>query len=104
MKREIIDTIISKGRQDATYTQYYKVDDLQIKIEIKSDSVDFQCYARAYVLKELEWILIYSIPYSQMKTPSKLYYQPNLNNALFFKDRDKLREKIEQILTKEMEA
>lgn len=97
-ERKIIETVISKGSQSLTYRQIYKIKDLKIKIEIKSDSIDFQCYALAYVLDGLKWNLIYSIPYSEMNTPEKLIYKNSLNEAFFYKDRNKLRENIEKIL------
>lgn len=96
--KDIIETIISKGHQDRTYRQIYKQNNLKLKIEIKSDSYRRQCYAHAYALDGLEWKLIYSIPYSEMKTPEGLYYQNNLNEALFFADRDQLRQKLNEIL------
>ena len=43
-----------------------------MKIEICSDSFKSQCFVKIYVLKDLEWSTLYTIPYDEMKTPNEL--------------------------------
>ena len=97
--RKIIETTLAEGHQTQTYRKIYKVNDLKIKIEIQSGSYPSANYARAYVLKDLEWNLIYSIFSSDMKTPLNLKYSNKLKNHVpFFNDAKELETKIEEIL------
>lgn len=98
IKREVIETVFGKGSQDITYRHIYKENGLKIKLEIKSDDYKKQCYARAYVLSNLEWSLIYSIPYSEMKTQTGLAYKSNVSEILFVNDRNLLQERMTEIL------
>lgn len=100
-KEELIEEIISKGSQSVSYREIYKVSNYKIKLEIKSDAYDMQSYARAYVLKDLEWSLIYSIPYSKMTTPFNIICRRMTDTEykkLFIQDRNRLKEGIESIL------
>ena len=102
LKDELIEEIISKGSQSVSYREIYKHDNFKIKLEIKSDAFDMQSYARAYVLKDLEWSLIYSIPYSKMVTPFNIICRMMTDTEykkLFIQDRDKLKKEIETILS-----
>lgn len=98
IKREIIETVLSKGSQDIIYRHIYKENNLKIKLEIRSDGCKKQCYARAYVLSNLEWSLIYSIPYSEMKTQSELAYKNNVSEASFLNDKNLLQTRMTEIL------
>ncbi len=72
IKEITIEKITYKGSQSINFREIYKLEEKRIKLELKSDSYDMQCYARAYILKDEKWELIYSIPYSEMNTPNGL--------------------------------
>lgn len=61
-------TFISSNQSISRRIIYSLNDTHKIKLEVKSDSYKSQCYAKAYLLKDFEWTLIYSIPYALMKT------------------------------------
>lgn len=90
--------------QSLSYRELYKLKNKKIKLEVKSDSYHNQCYARAYVLKDDEWVLIYSIPYSLMQTPEGLIYHKEYKNnpsqaeKSFSEDIQKLKQNIEKLL------
>ena len=67
----------SLGQQSANFNQILEFPSgLRLKIHIKSDSYDFQSHAKAEIFNPntLSWNLVTNIPYSNMKTPSKLVY------------------------------
>ena len=74
IKEATIEKITYKGSQSISFREIYKLEEKRIKLEIKSDSYDQQCYARAYILKDEKWEPVYSIPYSEMNTPKGLCY------------------------------
>lgn len=74
IKEITIEKITYKGSQSINFREIYKLEEKLIKLEIKSDSYDQQCYARAYILKDEKWEPVYSIPYSEMNTPKGLCY------------------------------
>jgi len=103
-KETIIEKITYKGSQSINFREIYKLDEKRIKLEIKSDSYDQQCYARAYILKDEKWELVYSIPYSEMNTPKGLCYHVTYrSNATaaekeFKTDIDRLKKYVREIL------
>lgn len=104
-KEELLESITyQSSSQSLSYREIYIQQDKRIKLDIKSDSYRNQCYARAYVLKQDEWSLIYSIPYSLMQTPDSLAYHseyknnPKLAEGKFKSDIQKLKTYIEKIL------
>ncbi len=103
-KETTIEKITYKGSQSISFREIYKLNEKRIKLEIKSDSYDQQCYARAYILKDEKWELIYSIPYSEMITPKGLCYHVTYrNNAMaaekeFKSDIDRLKKYVGEIL------
>lgn len=104
-KEELLESIIyQSSSQSLSYREIYILIDKRIKLEIKSDSYRNQCYTRASVLKNDEWSLIYSIPYSLMSTPDSLAYHseyknnPKLAEAKFKDDIEKLKTNLEKIL------
>lgn len=104
VKEVTIEKITYKGTQSVNFREIYKLENKKIKLEIKSDSYDMQCYARAYILKDEKWELIYSIPYSEMNTPNGLShhvtYRHNASAAEveFKSDVQRLKKYIEEIL------
>ena len=104
IKEIIIEKITYKGSQSVNFREIYKLDEKRIKLEIKSDSYDQQCYARAYILKDEKWEQIYSIPYSEMNTPKGLCYHVTYKSkataaeAEFKIDIQRLKKYIEEIL------
>lgn len=104
IKETTIEKISYKGSQSINFREIYKLDEKRIKLEIKSDSYDQQCYARAYILKDEKWELVYSIPYSEMNTPKGLcYHVIYRSNAAaaekeFKTDIDRLKKYVERIL------
>ena len=103
-KETTIEKITYKGSQSINFREIYKLEDKKIKLEIKSDSYDMQCYARTYILKDEKWELIYSIPYSEMNTPNGLchhvIYRHKASAAEdeFTSDIQRLKKYIEEIL------
>ena len=97
-----IESIVYEGSQSINRREIYELGDLKIKLELKSDTFDIQSYANAYALDGLEWKVIYSIPYSLMKTPIKLHikYENRINNAEkeFETDVQRLKKYIREIL------
>lgn len=83
---------IGRGRQSVTYRETFEHNGKKVRIEIKSDSYDFQCYARVSVFHDFQWNKIDSIHHSRMQTPPKLIYrQYDLANEADFKaDRNRL--------------
>ena len=104
IKETTIEKITYKGSQSISFREIYKLDEKRIKLEIKSDSYDQQCYARAHILKDEKWEPIYSIPYSEMITPKGLCYHVTYrNNAMaaekeFKSDIDRLKKYVGEIL------
>jgi hypothetical protein len=87
----MIDVELSKGRQSLNYQEIVKIGDDKVRIRIKSDSYDFQSYARIEVWgNENKWNNIHNIPFANMATPPELYYHSNANKRSFKVDRDKL--------------
>jgi len=103
-KKITIEKITYKGSQSINFREIYKLEEKRIKLEIKSDSYDQQCYARAYILKDEKWELIYSIPYAEMKTPKGLCYHVTYRHnasaaeAEFKADIQRLKKYVEEIL------
>ena len=104
-KEKIIEKITNRhDNQSIRHREIYEHKNLKIKLELESDSHDFQCYARAYVLDGLQWSLIYSIPHQEMQTPKALLYMLNYRNnaqaaGIEFKaDVDRLKKYIAEIL------
>ncbi|HSA05873.1 MAG TPA: hypothetical protein P5556_01685 [Candidatus Gastranaerophilales bacterium] len=104
-KEELLEAITYlSSSQTLSYREICILQDKKIKLDIKSDSYCNQCYARAYVLKNDEWSLIYSIPYSLMLTPDSLAYHSEYKNNpsqaqdKFKEDIAKLKEYTRKIL------
>lgn len=96
---QVIETVISIGSQSIEYKEIIKYKGFKLRICIKSDSYDFQCFARIGLLKDLKWEVLEYIPHSEMQTESQLKYRPayrgeGYKNAAseFLKDRNKLIE------------
>ena len=104
IKETTIEKIIYKGTQSINFREIYKLEEKRIKLELKSDSYDMQCYAMAYILKDEKWELIYSIPYSEMNTPNGLSHHVTYRHKAsaaegeFKIDIDRLKKYIEEIL------
>ena len=104
MNETTIEKITYKGSQSINFREIYKLEEKRIKLELKSDSYDMQCYARAYILKDEKWELIYLIPYSEMSTPNGLshhitYRHKTSTAEVEFKtDVQRLKKYIEEIL------
>lgn len=97
---------MSAGGQSATYIQMCRFFEHKVKFEIKSDSYQFQSYARAYVWSpvELKWNLVASIHHGVMKTETGLAYKPHCRNGKplasdFAIDREELVRRVTEILT-----
>lgn len=79
----LLDHSISKGQQSTKAQWTFDVDGYKVQISVKSDTCDFQSSAIAQVWSksELKWNTVATIPYSLMKTPEKLSYKPDWDNA-----------------------
>lgn len=106
---KILKTEYGIGQQSINFKEIRESDDgTKILIEIKSDSYDFQSYARlsAFSPTELKWNQIGSIHYSEMNTPSKLCYSvqmqrkehPSVLAPQFQKDLEQLVQEAEMLL------
>ena len=101
----IEDITFSSSSQSISRRVIYEFKELKIKLELKSDSYQQQSYARASALDGLEWKTIYSIPYSEMRTPKGLCYcvpyrdekAPNAKKE-FDRDIDRLKKYVAEIL------
>lgn len=71
------DFTINKGGQSTQYEEHLVLKGEKIRITIKSDSYDFQSYAKAWVFNRsrLEWAPIASLHYGDMETPTGLAYK-----------------------------
>lgn len=104
MENTIEKICYTSSNQSISYREIYKLNDKKIKLEIKSDSYHNQCYARASVLKQDDWNIIYTIPYSLMKAPEGLHYhreykyKPENAEPSFKSDIEKLKTQVEKIL------
>ncbi len=96
-----LDKKISMGRQSVSYQELLDYNGKRICIKIKSDSFEFQCYAKVevYSMYTDSWNLLYSVPYSNMRTPNSLVYKKNvsLDNS-FEEDRIELLKLAIQVL------
>lgn len=95
----VIEDICFSGRQSQEYKFIAKITkgevSHKIKIHIDRDTYDFQSSAIAYVWKPLalEWSVVASIPYKEMKTGK---YAANSNS--FVSDKNKLLTLLEEII------
>lgn len=91
---------IGKGRQSVFYKETLEYKGKKLRIEIKSDSHRFQCYATVSLFGDSQWNQIDSIHYSRMKTEDSLVYRPNIlpNEKDFKADRDRLVELAKDVL------
>lgn len=64
--------------QSAYHREIVVVDSRLARIEIKSDSIESQCYARVDLHDGQKWNHLYSIPAMEMYTPTDLAYKPKL--------------------------
>ena len=105
LQEETIEKICYQSSSQAiSYREIYQLSNKKLKLEIKSDSYHSQCYARASVLKDDEWKIIYSVPFSLMQTPEGLAYRNDYKNkpanaeGIFKEDIQKLKTNTEKIL------
>lgn len=99
----MIEQSISRGRQDVTARRILRVGPHKVRLTVKSDSYDFQCFARAEVWNpaDLKWNQVHSIHYAEMATPEGLCYHPNksgLKITHFTRDFDRLLTMVKQII------
>lgn len=103
---KIIKEEYSIGTQSASLSKIIESESgLKIRVDIKSDSYDFQSYARVSVFNKLalQWNIVDTIPHSNMKTPTKLYYHvkqqnPNVLAPQFSADTQTLVKNAEAVL------
>ena len=103
----IEDVSFKSSEQSINRRVIYNYKNTRIRLSLKSDSYELQCYARAEALDGFDWKQIYSIPPSLMTTPKDLRYYPEFqhHNADFSKaksyfetDVQNLKKSIEKIL------
>ena len=101
-----IEVVTYGGHQSIYHRELYELGNVKIKLELNSEDFARQCYARAYALDGLEWKLIYSIPYPEMKTNRSIYYMPQYNNKKavnagieFLSDVQRLKKYVREILS-----
>ena len=95
----------ASSNQSISRRVIYEFKNLKVMLELKSDSYRGQCYARASVLDNLEWRVIYFIPHAEMRTPEGLCHYlpyrgtkaPNAKKQ-FDKDIERLKKYISELL------
>lgn len=81
---------ISKGDQSVLFKETLNYGAKKVRIEIKSDAYEKQCFARVSLWDGEKWNRIDFIPSSKMNTEDKLAYQPGnkgLRESNFSADR-----------------
>lgn len=103
----IEDVSFKSSEQSINRRVIYNYKNTKIRLLLKSDSYEQQCYARAEALDGFDWKPIYSIPSTLMATPKdlKAYPQFQSNSADFSKaksyfetDVQNLKKSIEKII------
>ena len=98
-ERLIESIVFSSSRQAKDYREIFEYNKNKFKISIRSDSVDTQSYARIYVLDNLNWDILYDIPFDLMKTEKQLAYVSREVKAKdFAKDVNRLKEVMKEII------
>ena len=94
----IEDITYASSNQSISRRVIYEFKNLKVMLELK-------CYARASVLDNLEWRVIYFIPHAEMRTPEGLchylpYRDTKAPNAKkeFDKDIERLKKYISELL------
>lgn len=79
IKPVLLEETVNAGRQDVIARRILSLGDFRVRLTIKSDSYQFQSFARAEVWNPatLSWNQVHSIHYSEMTTPEGLVYYPN---------------------------
>lgn len=87
-----LDTSISKNNgQSVDYRELLEHDGAKLRITIRSDSYNAQCYARVHHWTDNKWTFVESIAASVMVTDTGLAYKPNMpTKAAFMYDRKEL--------------
>ena len=68
--------VFKPSSQSLAYREFYKHNDVNVKISIKADNHSPQSYATVEVLNGLKWETLYTIPHSEMKTNHDIAYLP----------------------------
>ena len=106
---KLISQQVSKGSQDVNYEEIFNIGDNALKINIKSDSYDFQCHAKVSWLnrKEHKWEVLHNIHHGRMKTQTSLCYHPEAQDmegnkqyfiSEFWQDREELVKIAKQLI------
>lgn len=100
---KLIDRQMWFGSQDANLREFFAIDGIRFKMEIKSDSYDTQSFGRIYVWSadKLDWSEVYRIPGQLMKTERGLMYgtpRKTLSVVDFYKDAQTLIENAKKIV------
>jgi hypothetical protein len=109
MQTVSLSTEFSVAEQDVYYTEILTLKgnkEYKCKLEIRSNSYQFQSYARAYVWSQeaLKWNLVDDIAYTNMTTKEGLGYYPDVKKSgakflHFMADRDLLIQKLGTVLS-----
>ena len=95
---------ISVSRSDVEYISVMNFKGHSIRINVRSNSYEHQCYARVSVFNPqlLQWNLLDYIPYTEMTTPKGLCHQSgkaaSVLETQFVQDVDNLLERAAFIL------
>lgn len=94
------DMTMSTCGQAATFKALYKMGGTKVRVIIKSDSYQNQCYARVARWNGEEWKQVDYIPASEMKTQDSLAYgQAPLREHMFSQDTKALLKVAKEVLT-----
>lgn len=81
---------LSKTQQAVTYTELGTLGAHKVRISIKSDAYEEQCYARIERFDGHRWQSVHTIAPSNMITRTKLVYSRNVSEGDFAHDREAL--------------
>lgn len=99
----LMEETVNEGRQDVIARRILSLGDFKVRLTIKSDSYQFQSFARAEVWNPatLSWNQVHSLHYTEMTTPEGLCHYPNksgLKITHFTRDFDRLLTMVKQII------
>ena len=100
-----IETLTCGLSQSIYHRELYELGNQKIKLELNTENYGQQCYARAYALDGVEWKLIYTIPYPEMKTPRDIFHKLSYRDKNAYKavkefetDVQRLKKYVKEIL------
>ena len=99
VKPKTLDKQCAVAGQKVDYVEVIALGPERLRVAIRSDPYQEQCYARIHLFSGGEWKLVHEILPDLMKTPDSLAYGPgDKGEQNFAKDRDQLVKVAKQVL------